>query len=151
MKSKLFKVFEIVFWCLLASLIVSFVVFYIIDKDNCLATVEYAIELVNQPLPVVGVTTLAVLIFLWKVIITTNYGKSKLAQYEKAKQEIISEKEKFIEDANSKISLLEQQNKDLENKLSYVCSLSTNKKIKDYGKELDTYGKETTNIDTEKE
>lgn len=151
MKSKLLKVFEIVFWCLFASLIVAFIVFYIIDKNNCLATVEYVIEFVNKPLPIVGVTTLAVLVFLWKVIITTNYGKSKLAQYEKAKQEIISEKEKFIEDASSKIALLEQQNKDLENKLSYVCSLSTNKKIKDYGKELDTYGKETTNIDTEKE
>lgn len=151
MKSKVLKVIEIIFWCLLATLIVAFIVFYIVDPEDALYTVTYWVELLNKPLPIVGVTTLAVLIFLWKVIITTNYGKSKLAQYEKAKQDILNEKEKFVESANSQIALLEQQNKELKDKLAYVCSLSTNKKIKDYGKELDTYGKETKDIDTTKE
>ena len=62
-------------------------------------------------------------------------NRSKLLEIEQAKKE-------FFENANAKINELEQDNQALRSQLSAVCELSTNKKIKDFGKGLE-YGKET--------
>ena len=62
--------------------------------------------------------------------------RSRLLEIEQAKKE-------FFEKANAKINELEQNNQALRSQLSEACELSTNKKIKDFGKGLLEYGKET--------
>lgn len=145
------KVLNIVLILLLVSLCITFCVFYLVDKTKATDFINWLIDILNRPLPIVGVTTLAVLVFAWKIIITTNYGKSKIALYDKKLEEIENAKKDLENEKERAICELKTENQVLRQQLANVCALSTNKKIKDYGKELIEYGEETTNCDTAKE
>lgn len=126
------------------------VVLYLIFKEQYLDTLKYIYSLLNEPLPIVGVTTFAVLIFLWRVIITARYGEGAVnkikAEYQKQKEELKSEneeKQKVIENQDKKINFLY-------NFIIQLCNIIPNKKVKELGKGLD-YGKEGINDNTEKE
>lgn len=151
MNSKLEKALKIILLSIVGLLAIAIAVVYITDKDLALKWFNAIKVFLNQPLPIIGITTGAVLIFLWKLIITTNYGKKKIAIYDQKIEELDKAYQEFVDKANSKVAYLEQENKELTTKLANACKLSTNKKIKDYGKELDAYGKETNDLDTEKE
>lgn len=142
------KVFKIILSIVLALLGIGLVVFYVIDPNNAKSLLKKAILVLNQPLPIVGITVGACLIFLWKLIIASNYGKKKIAIYDQKIEELDKAYQEFVDKANSKVAYLEQENKELTTKLANACKLSTNKKIKDYGKELDAYGKETIECET---
>ena len=147
------KVISIILISLLVAFGLYVLVSFIVNKDGTMYWINYFIELLNKPLPIVGVTTLAVLVFVWKVVISTNYGKAKLHEYDLKRLEIEKEHQEFVVDANSKINELLEKNEQLRNELAKVCALSTNKKINEFGKVLENYGKEkeTTNNDTTKE
>lgn len=142
MKNKKLKVFKIILSIVLALLGIGLVVFYAIDPNNAKSLLKKAISVLNQPLPIVGITVGALLIFIWRLIISLNYGKKTLNTYNEKLVEIEQAKKEFFENANAKINELEQDNRALRSQLSAVCELSTNKKIKDFGKGLE-YGKET--------
>jgi len=131
------------------GLLVAFALYvlisFIVNKDGTMYWINQVIDWLNKPLPIIGVTTLALLIFVWKVVITTNYGKSKLLAYDNKVKELEHAKEEFELAANEKIKDLENENKELKGFICHVCELSTNQKIKHYGKELEKYGEETTN------
>ena len=131
------------------GLLVTFALYvlisFIVNKDGTMYWINQVIDWLNKPLPIIGVTTLALLIFVWKVVVATNYGKAKLLTYDKKVKELENAKEEFELAANEKIKELEQDNDKLRAQLIHVCELSTNKKIKDFGKELEEYGEETTN------
>ena len=130
------------------GLLVAFALYvlisFIANKDGTMYWINQVIDWLNKPLPIIGVTTLALLIFVWKVVITTNYGKAKLLAYDKKVKELEHAKEDFELAANEKIKYLENENNELKGFICHICELSTNKKIKDYGKELLGYGEETT-------
>lgn len=130
------------------GLLVAFALYvlisFIVNKDGTMYWINQVIDWLNKPLPIIGVTTLALLIFVWKVVITTNYGKAKLVAYDNKVKELEHAKEEFELAANEKVKELEQDNDKLRAQLIHVCELSTNKKIKDFGKELEKYGEETT-------
>lgn len=136
------KVISIVLICLLIAFGIYVLVSFIINKDGTMYWINYIIDLFNKPLPIVGLTTSAVLLFVWKVVITTNYGKAKLHEYDLKRQELEKEHKEFVNDANSKINELINENQELRNELIKVCALSTNKKINEFGKVLENYGKE---------
>lgn len=142
------KVFKIILSIVLALLGIGLVVFYVIDPNNAKSLLKKAISVLNQPLPIVGITVGALLIFIWRLIISLNYGKKKIAIYDQKIEELDKAYQEFVDKANSKVAYLEQENKELTTKLANACKLSTNKKIKDYGKELDAYGKETIECET---
>ena len=150
-KEKVAKVFNIIILCLVIAIGVACVVLYLVNPDLCKKLIKYTIEVLNKPLPIVGVTTAAVLLFVWKLVITTNYGKAKLVAYETKIKEIEKAKEDFVENANSELAKLKEENDKLRYQLSQVCGLSTNKKIKDFGKDLLEYGKETIDGNTKEE
>ena len=143
------KTFKKVLLAILISLAVAFGIYvlvsFIVNKDGTMYWINKVIEWVNQPLPIVGVTTLAVLVFVWKLIVTTQYGKAKLAAYDNKVAKLEQEYENYKTDAENEKQELKEQNEKLRAQLIHVCELSTNKKIKDFGKELEKYGKETTN------
>lgn len=155
MKNKLNKVLTLVIVLLLVAAGVSLLVLYIVNKELALSIIETVKDFVNRPLPIVGLTTGAVLLFVWRLVVSTNYGKGKLAEYDEERKKLREEHDAFVKDANAKIEELENNNKKLANDnaelkglLVEVCSLSTNKKINDFGKALDNYGKETTDTET---
>ena len=145
------KVFKIILSIVLALLGIGLVVFYVIDPNNAKSLLKKAISVLNQPLPIVGVTVGALLIFVWRLIISLNYGKKTINTYNEKLVEIEQAKKEFFENANAKINEFEQDNQALRSQLSAVCELSTNKKIKNYGKELLGYGEETSNSETKAE
>lgn len=148
MKSSTKKILTIILICLAVALGLYILVSFIVNKEGTMYWINYFIDLLNKPLPVVGITTSAVLIFIWRLVVATNYGKKKLNEYDEKQAKLEEEYEKFIESADSKINELSKENVVLKGFIVKVCELSANQKIKNYGKELLGYGKETTNIET---
>ena len=149
MKSKFDKILNIILISLLVALGISIAVLYAINPTMVKEWFEYVVELVNKPLPIVGVTTLAVLVFVWKLVISTNYGKAKLSLYDRKQKELEQEHENFVSDAQSELQIVKDENALLKGFIIHICELSTNQKIKNYGKELLEYGKAKETIDGE--
>lgn len=131
---------------ILISLLVLFggyvLISFIVNKDGTMYWINQVIDWFNKPLPIVGVTALALLVFAWKVVVfirETQPNKELLELREQHK-----EHEHKLEEKNNE---LEKQNQELLHFLYDICELSTNQKIKNYGKEHLGYGKET--IDNE--
>lgn len=137
---KLNKVLGIILAILGVALIVLYVIFPIQFKE-CF---EYAYGLLNEPLPIVGVSALAlgyIALQIVKYIRTTHPSKELNEMRESHNQYVAkSEEEK---------QALKDQNNELKGYIAHICELSTNQKIKNYGKELLSYGREeTTNSET---
>lgn len=148
MNKKISKVLYIILFSFIGVLLITGCVLWFIDAQLLKRIVEYAKDLLNQPLPIVGITTATCLIFLWRVIVSTNYGKKVINALKNALNEIKNEHEKYKLDSEKEKQDLANENKLLRQQLADICALSTNKKIKNYGKGLLTYGEETTNNET---
>ena len=133
---KLNKVLGIILAILGVSLIVLYVIFPIQFKE-CF---EYAYGLLNEPLPIVGVSLFAILFFVWKIV---KYIRDIKPHEEIAKMR--EEHEKYVVSSNKEKQELLEQNKELKGYIAHICELSTNQKIKNFGKELLGYGEETIN------
>ena len=83
MKSKFDKVLNIILISLLVALGISIAVLYVINPTMVKEWFEYVVDLLNKPLPIVGLTTSAVLIFLWQVIVRVRFGKGAINEYQK--------------------------------------------------------------------
>lgn len=132
---------KIILAIILCALGIGCVVFYIIKPDLAKQCLDYVLDILNKPLPIVGITIGAVLIFVWRLVITTNYGKKKLAIYDLKLEEIEKAKHDLEQEKDKVINELKEENAILRKQVADGFSLSTNKKIKDYGKELEKYGK----------
>ena len=62
------KIINIILISLAITIGVAFVLLYIIDKTNATNTLDYIVEILNKPLPIIGITTGAVLLFVWKFL-----------------------------------------------------------------------------------
>lgn len=133
---------KIVLSIVLSVFAVANVVLYLIFKEQYIDTLKYLYGLMNEPLPIVGVTSVAVLIFLWKVIITARYGQGNInkikAEYEKEKEELYSE----LKEYNELIESQKDELKKLQEYFTKLCSTIRNKKVRELGEEY--YGREET-------
>lgn len=145
------KVINIVLFSLAATILLAGAILGFVNPHLLKRILDYAKELLNQPLPVVGITVGTLLIFIWRLVISTNYGKKVINELRQELANIKQEHEQYKLDAEKEKQALKQENQVLREQVANVCELSTNKKIKDYGKGLLEYGKETINLDTEKE
>ena len=139
----------IVYLAIAASLGIGYYVWYLLDTDGAVRFMKYIVEFINRPLPIVGVTVAAVLVFVFKVIVSVNYGKKRINEYEANMNQMKEDYEafkQFIEEEKNKLAKL---NDETRNQLAIACQLSTNKKIKDFGKELNH--EEETNSETKAE
>ena len=100
----------------------------------------------NQPLPIIGVSILFILIFLWKIFSSTSFGKKqikkindgfkrletfvdeKAKEIEQTKQEIETNIEKFKEDYNFMLSIIVE-----------LCETLPNKKVKVIAEKVKEY------------
>ena len=143
MKKKL-KIIGIV---ALACGVITSIVFYIIKPNDTKAFITSVWDFLNKPLPIVGITTLMVLVFIWKVLVATRYGKKALEKVENAYQSkiaLLNEKEKSIKQLEQKC---DNRINELEETLYNVCITIPNVKVNALGekiKELE-YGEQETN------
>ena len=149
--NKLKKVLIIILVSLLALLGIFILVSFIINKDGTLYWINYFVDLLNKPLPIVGVTTLAVLIFVWRLIVSTNYGQKVISGLRQELNSIKAEHEQYKIDSENQKQELINENNALRQDIANICELSTNQKIKNYGKGLLEYGKETIDIETKEQ
>lgn len=143
------KILLIILIVLIVCLGVGLIVLYIIVPDLTITYINNFIDLINKPLPIIGVTTAAVLIFIWKMVISMRFGKAKLAEYEAKAAKMREEYELFKVQMEQEKQKIEELNNVLREQLVKACQLSTNKKIKDFGKELNH--EETINSETKAE
>lgn len=146
--SKVNKVLVIIIFSLLIVLGISTYVLYLINPKAVTDYFNWFVDILNKPLPIIGVTTLALLVFVWKVVVATNYGKAKLKIYEDKLKQIEQAKDDLEKAADEKIKELKEENDKLRAQLIHACELSTNKKLNDFGKELENYGEENSNCTT---
>lgn len=132
---------------LFLTLGIALVVLYIIFPADTKNNITFVWNLLNTPLPIIGVTTFAILMFAWQFFKNSQYGKKKIAEYQQELSKIKQEKEDFVNGANEKIHKLMEENKELKDIICGLCALSTNQKIKNFGKELE-HGKETVDCET---
>ena len=137
---KLNKVLGIILAILGVALIVLYVIFPIQFKEYF----EYVYGLLNEPLPIVGVSLIAIGYIVFQVVrlIRTTFPSKELSEMRLRHNEYVAKSE---EEKQS----LKDQNTELKGYIAHICELSTNQKIKNYGKELLGYGREeTTNSET---
>ena len=120
---------------------IGLVVSYILQPNNTLAFLESVKSWLNQPLPIVGVTATAVLIFAWNIFKESKYGKNTTQTYEQRFKEALdnhNEKmalvEQLLNNQDKKIDLNETS---LKSAIITICKLSTNQKLRNFGKELE--------------
>lgn len=137
--NKALKNFLIIFGLILG---VAILVLYVIFPNQFKNFMNQAWALVNEPLPVVGVSALVLGIFALKMV--------KYIRNTKPSQELREMREKhneYVAKSEEEKQALKDQNAELKGYIAHICELSTNQKIKNYGKELLGHGEEETDVE----
>lgn len=135
----------------------AYLLCYIFLKEQTTYFTECLIDFINKPLPIIGVSLLVVLIFIYKCFISTRYGKKAINEFKEENANLRHEIEKYKE-------LVKQEQESLENAynkakqdieqtkehLITLCELSHNIKAQALAKKLrGVDNEEETNSDTE--
>lgn len=118
---------------------------YIIFPTEFKDTTNYIWDKANTPLPIIGVSLVVVLVFVWKCFVASKFGKKALNDLKKENDNLRLDNSNFKEDTNNRISELENKIKQKDELIAQLCELSTNQKIKHFGKELLGHGEQTIN------
>lgn len=131
---------------ILAILGVALLVTYAIFPNETKQQITNIYGLLNEPLPVLGVSILALGYIVYKCIkyIRATHPSQEL-------REMRERHEQYVEKSEEEKQALKDQNNELKGYIAHICELSTNQKIKNYGKELLSYGKETIDSETKAE
>lgn len=139
---------------LVVLLIAAYIVLLNLYPEQTKNWTMTAWDWLNKPLPIVGVSTLVVIFFLWKVFVNSSFGKKKLNELKELLNNTQTELENKNKIANDRINNLITENEDLKNKLEEaintikeICETSPNKKIKAIG--VKYYGERKETIDNE--
>ena len=144
--SKFKKVLFIILICLLVAFGLYVLIEFIINKDGTMYWIDKVIEWVNQPLPIVGVSGVALFVFLWKII---KYIRDTKPNEEL--QAMRDEHNQYKKEKEEEIDFYKNENAQLKGYIIHICELSPNQKIKNYGKELLGHGEETIECETKAE
>lgn len=154
------KALKIIGICALALGCLAYLLCYIFLKEQTTYFTECVIDFINKPLPIIGVSLLVVLLFVYKIVVSTRFGKKALNQYKdelnKAQREWEQEKLSIKEQIalyKAKIDEYKQYSEQLQGYVVELCELSHNVKVKQLAekiKECSAY-EEDTNCDTKEE
>lgn len=145
------KALKIIGIVLLASLSIYILVSFIINKEGTMYWINYFINVLNKPLPIVGLTTGAVLLFIWKAIVKAKYGQKAIDKYKEENQKTKEKYEELLKEERAKAKQEREANRkeinELKSDFVEVCKTFPNIKInalgEKYAKELE-YGEEKT-------
>lgn len=114
--------------------------------------IKQAWEWCNQPLPIVGISLITIVIFLWRVLVSTNYGKKTIAKLQTIADDTKTATDKTLEEMKAENENYRKQIEDMQSQielakgvLSQVCTSSRNKQVKELADML----KETTEDESE--
>ena len=146
------KIKTIIFISILGVLGIVYGVFYILNPENTKKVTESVFDYVcNKPLPVIGISILALGFITLRVIQVTGIGKKSLSECRKELKEAREQREKshaelleFEEKFDQKLDKLENDNND---KMRQICMTIPNKKVNELGEEF--YGEREERIDSE--
>lgn len=129
---------------ILAILGIAIIVLYVVFPTQFKEYFEYVYGLLNEPLPIIGVSALALGYIALSIVkyIRSTHPSQELREMRESHNQYVA---KYEEEKQA----LKDQNNELKGYIAHICELSTNQKIKNYGKELLGYGREeTTNSET---
>ena len=131
------KKLRIALWISFAVLGIAYLVLYILFKEQVTFYTECVIDFINRPLPIVGVSLVVILLFVWKIVITSKVGKKKIAEYQEGLNLVKREFEEYKAHINEKMALIEEQANLIKDKadkakemINGICELTHNVKIK---------------------
>lgn len=154
--SKVKKIFLIVGLSLLALLVIGGLVFWLLYPELSAQLVNMAWDWLNDPLPIVGVSTLILGMFAIKLVSMTSWGKAQVskikATYEEYKTQIggeLSMSKERVDELVSELARKQAEIEYLKGKLIELCSTIKNRKVNELGKGIQN--EETINSDATKE
>lgn len=153
--SKVKKVFLIIGVSILGLLAVALATFYIIDPVATLAFLNGFWDLINEPLPVAGVSILIIFGFLFNFISKTSWGKQAILTLKTRATEVETFVKEAVTNTTTEIENLKQELTDKQEQIDYlksiiaqICMAIPNKKVNEIG-ELLNEKEETTDNQTE--
>lgn len=103
----------------------------------------------NQPLPIIGVSLLFILIFLWKIFSSTSFGKKQIKNINGGFKRLeigVKEVEQRVNDKLAELEFVKKELEDAYNEIKAlvieVCETSPNKKLKAIAERLKNDEKE---------
>lgn len=100
--------------------------------------IKQAWEWCNQPLPIVGISLVTVIIFLWRVLVSTNYGKKTVNKLKAIADDTKTATDKTLAEMKAENESYKKQIEDLEAQIALtrgalekVCEASRNKSVKE--------------------
>lgn len=142
------KALKIIVSILLVAVVVAFGVFYIVSPGQAQWTLENIMHFLNQPLPIIGCTFAAFLFFLYKCFIESKYGKGVINDLRRENEQLREDNANFKAEQEKLAETFKNGLKEKDKFIAHICELSTNVKIKNYGKEVLGHGEETTQRET---
>ena len=118
----------------------AYVVLYIVNNELAKEILARAVDYLNRPLPIIGVSTVVVAVLGYKIFTATVYGKTNLAkqkaQFESEKEELKTEFEKQKTEYVSVIKSYQGEIDLIYNSVIEMCDSNPNLKIKIIGEKL---------------
>lgn len=142
MKAKTKKILTITLVVVISLLVVACVVCYFVIPTQFKDAIAIAWDWLNQPLPIVGISTIMVLFFAFKIFASSSFGKK---QIKKINEELARAKQEQ-EESKNELEKLKQEildicrdyktnsDKEEENRQAFfeeLCRLIPNKKVKE--------------------
>ena len=132
------KTLNIVLICIIATLAVAFGICKLVIPEQTQLFLDWAWVNLNKPLPVVGVSALALGIILWRLFASTSFGRK---QFNELKEKYLTLADLFTQLKNetqtqkelleSEIEELRKEKDDLLNYVNNIKKTVPNKKVRE--------------------
>ena len=109
-KSK--KAFTIIAVIVVISLVIAYGVMYILYPNPTKQWTMTAWDWLNEPLPIVGVSTLMILIFAWQVFKNSSFGKKQLLELRRMHDDANKLVDSIKKEKDTQVAVLEAENQD---------------------------------------
>lgn len=151
MSKKTKKILTIILLSVLAACVAAWVVLYCIWKEQTVKiTLDVWDYICNKPLPVIGISILALSLIVFKVLNVTAIKNRKIAALfdkcealKNAQAEADNKLAEYKEQTNQVLEEKEAEIAALEEYIKKLCSLIPNKKVKQLGGSVNVKAKET--------
>ena len=121
-------------------LIVAIVILSITFPTQAKQIANTTWEWLNKPLPVVGVSTIILGIFIIRIFAMTSLGKKQINEFKRTAQDTAETMKAYIDycnqvikEQNKKIEEMQEHDQERDEFIAKVVALIPNKKIKDLG------------------
>ena len=123
------KTLNIVLICIVATLVVAFGICELVIPEQTKLFLDWAWINLNKPLPVVSVSAIALATILWRLFVSTSFGKKKINELKERYLNLVDSYEQFKNQTEIEKSLMEMKIEELEQELDDVHKYVDNIKL----------------------